>query len=209
MTTSASSLLSLFRKDKRHIGKISDVLDAILGITSVLLSHGVDEKQRREQMVGRAGDCNVKYNEWSDNTTITYNTLSPFWIVSPIIMSLVSGIARNAISICGDACLTNNLLHKVSRKEIRRIINEVDYQAALRCYKNVLSPLFAKEGTDFFLSSSYRNTVSQLLEEGYQSVFNPFRCREYWNKCDSHHGIWEYHCNLHGSSKGISLYRRM
>ena len=149
-TTSSIGILSNglgFSVDNEGNGdKLCLTMDYILGILGVCLSHGDEEKVRREIGIGCAGDYNIT-GEDTMTPTFWYNVLSPFWISSPILVSLVYGIARDCYIMNADYSIdVNKLFNKIDKREIYRIINEVDYKAAIKVYRDIILKWYGTDG---------------------------------------------------------------
>lgn len=152
-TTSGIGLLSSglgFPVDnKKNADRLCLTLDYILGILGVCLSHGDEEKERRNKGVGCAGSYEV-----SGKDTMTpkfwYNVLSPFWINSPVLVSLVYGIARDCYIMNADSDINIDDLFENKwvevKEEIYRIINEVDYKSAIKVYRDIILKWYERDG---------------------------------------------------------------
>jgi len=161
------------------------ILDTILGIIGVCLSHGNEERERR-RICGIAGDYNISTND-SMSDFIDYKTLSSFWLISPVLVSLIFGIARSCLYV--DVYHRNevsSMLDKTNYREVKRIIDRVDFDGAKDIYEHILCPFFDKFGeSDITLSyKSQRKVLHPLIDNGVQSVFKPQRMRWHWDKYD-------------------------
>jgi len=112
----------------QHIPLIK-LLDIIVGNTCVLLDRNPDQQIRR-QTYGRAGDYRLpKYG-------IEYRTLSNFWLQHYTLMSLVFGLAREAVLLLATDIINNNynisntIIESIDEADIKNAINNNDFELA-------------------------------------------------------------------------------
>lgn len=109
---------------KRKTDDIVKVMDIILGNTCVLLDRD-PANARRRKIYGRAGEHRIKpYG-------LEYRVPSNFWLRHYVLWSMISGMARNACGIV-DEKLHTELYKVIDFKDIRKAINENDYDLALK-----------------------------------------------------------------------------
>ena len=110
------------------------LLDAILGNTCVLIDRDPGNIQRRK-VYGRAGEYRTPKHG------IEYRTLSNFWLQSYPLMSFVTGLARQAVLILADSTKQNNyakeLLKLIKRSEIKKAINNNDFELAMKNFEKI------------------------------------------------------------------------
>jgi hypothetical protein len=166
------------------------VLDIIPGIISVAASPGEEEKIRRE-WYGKAGCYRIQKHG------IEYRTLSSFWIVSPQLLSMMFGFGRDAfLTVFLDQ--EEKLFKAVGdMNEVKRIINEVDADAARKMFFNVIKPFYLKhlvhrrpeKNPDNFSClienspykyDSTKDVIDKIVTEGYKTYFNPLDTVKYW-----------------------------
>lgn len=115
--------LGLPARLKNKYEDIVKVMDVVVGNTCVLIDRD-PANARRRKYYGRAGEYRVKpYG-------LEYRVPSNFWLKHYVLWSMVSGLARNAISIV-DNKLTTKLLCEFDMKKVRKAINNNDYNLAL------------------------------------------------------------------------------
>jgi hypothetical protein len=189
--------LSVSDKDFRQ------ALDYTLSIIGVLFCSDEGERRRRRRGLGKAGSTEISHD--GGYTDITYNVLSPLWLITPITVSFVLGTMRNVICLTehNNAIVHKKLFDKVSYTEVKRIIDECDRQAAMHIYKKVILPFFDSAefsgNSDVFLSQGHvRRTISPLINDGIKAHLYPEKTRKYWNNLDSHYGISQF--NIHKDS---------
>lgn len=106
---------------------IVKVMDVVVGNTCVLIDRD-PANARRRKYYGRAGEYRVKpYG-------LEYRVPSNFWLKHYVLWSMVSGLARNSISIV-DEKLTKSLLDEFDMRKVRKAINENDYALALENFE--------------------------------------------------------------------------
>lgn len=103
------------------------LMDLFCGIPSVLIDRSKDAKIRR-MLYGKAGDFR------KPNYGLEYRSLSNFWIKSPYLVSLFTGLARHAVLFSAASVdspeILDALYSVVSKKEIADAINENDFEKA-------------------------------------------------------------------------------
>ena len=185
----------------KHSDTLSKSLDYILGILSVCLARGKGEKERRNLKEGLAGDFTMEKEDRvyssSPSYMASYNTLSPFWITSPILTSFILGVARNCLSITmglKDKELNKLLFDNIPYAQVKKAINNTDYKLAQSIYYEVLVPFFSQKGiaehNGIYLSSKRnRDTIKKLIDDGFDSVFKPHRMKQHWQKYSNFYGF--------------------
>jgi len=152
--------------------------DLLPGIMSVCLSKGREERIRRN-WYGQAGTYRIQKHG------IEYRSLSSFWLASPQLASLMFGLVRDSFSLVYDKN-TNELdiLDSVSIDELKNTINNIDGRKATELYFDIIKPLYKKTrqgNINIPLSSKkVRDTVEFMIENDYQSIFNPYSMLNYW-----------------------------
>jgi len=154
--------------------KMSDIL---AGITGTAMAYN-DRERTRRKYYGQAGTYRIQPHG------IEYRTLSNFWLVAPELVSLMTGIVRDALRLTyGD--MSNRFFNKVDMNEIVRVINKVDNVRAREIYNEVILPYYelrANRGDSCPLSSpAIRSVVEHLMNVGVENVFKPEYTKYYWN----------------------------
>ena len=137
-----------------------------------------DELEKiRRKYYGQAGTYRIQPHG------IEYRTPSGYWMTSPALTSLVTGLMRDAFTIT----YSDNedyFLDKVNTKNIRNIINECDYKKAKGVYYDLLKPFYVKFKKDIGRSPmKFKYTlkvIDYLVDNGYESVFDPYKMLVYW-----------------------------
>ena len=110
--------------------KFVPILDILVGNTSILLDDDPRAAERR-QVYGRAGEFRTPAYG------LEYRTLSNFWLRSEMYLSLMFGLARQAIGLVytdvrnGDDANQKQLLKLIKLENIIKAINEADRDLAL------------------------------------------------------------------------------
>lgn len=109
---------------KRKVTEIVKVMDIMVGNTCVLIDRD-PANARRRKIYGRAGEHRIKpYG-------LEYRVPSNFWLKHYVLWSMISGLARNACGIVHKG-LHEELFKVVDFKDIRKAINENDYDLAMK-----------------------------------------------------------------------------
>lgn len=121
------------------MGKVFTVrtMDVILGIGMTMLDNSQATIDRRK-LYGKAG-CHRP-----TDYGVEYRTLSNYWVFSPLLVRLVYKMASEVLRIIREGKATN-LIDSIGEKEIQRVINESDTQAATHLWKNVISAELQQE----------------------------------------------------------------
>jgi len=170
------NLVNYFTNPK-NLENVIRALDYLVGTISVAISPYRDEYVRKKYY-GKAGTYRIQPHG------IEYRTLSSFWIVSPILTSLITSMARDAVTLVRRGKAKKYLFDKVDSKEIVRIINQHDVEAAKMVYKNVIKPLYSlfkyELGVPMTLEPVVK-FVDELVKYGYRHFFNPLNTIYYWD----------------------------
>lgn len=207
-----------FISSKVNIKRLKQILDYILGITSVCLSHSDVEIERRKSNIGLANDFTIKNYSVLGGLEFSYNVLSPFWTVSPIMVSFITGLARSCYQLLINLTpeyLNNYLFNLATHNEICEIINKVDYENAKDFYNKVILNFFnSKDVRDYhriLLSTElHQSTLKDLIENGYEYGFKPDKMLRYWYKFSNRYGFNRM-CNYfqRERNKGYNYYRNL
>jgi len=177
------------------------LLDVIPGIMSVAISPGKEEKIRKD-WYGKAGTYRNQPHG------IEYRTLSSYWMVSPPMASLVLGLVRDAV-VCVYNGLDTQLLSNINQEEVRKIIDTHDVSKAKKFYFDVLKPFYGYKPIDN--SPMYPEVVIEfvddLVKNGYQKYFNPFKMLSYWDVLDKNKFIPQGFKSSFGIYSFASLYK--
>lgn len=177
-------------KNLRGVGNVSilyypeqliPIMDIVLGNTCVLLDRHESNKERRKNY-GRAGEYRIQPHG------LEYRTLSNFWLRHETLMSLVVGLARQAVSMASDENLRVALLKAVKMDDVTKAINENDFELAYQNFQKI-KPILESINTS---SNNTNPLVGVLVKEFEHFVamgidhwglkFNPknFRTRQEW-----------------------------
>jgi len=185
-----------FFADIDKVERFIQNLDAIAGVTSVLLTNETAELERlRRKYYGKAGAHRYA------NGRLEYRTLSSFWLASPILLSLVFSLARFGMTLTMfdlDEDIKNYADKDQDR--VRHIVNNVDREDAWKFYKKFLVPTFDKYrkiinkedmykeakrreiSMNPFIKPSLRKKIEErLFIPGFEVTFNPKRMISNWN----------------------------
>lgn len=126
------------KKVLSDIKTIVPLLDIIVGNTCVLIDRHEGNKERR-MCYGRAGEYRTPKHG------LEYRTLSNFWLKSYPMVSLVFALSRMATDIMlfstGKYNFVEMIMSKVNIDDVRRAINENDFDLALKNFSKIKSTL--------------------------------------------------------------------
>jgi len=176
---------------KPRIVDVVKLLDIFLGNTCVLLDRDEGNKERRK-MYGKAGEFRLPWYG------LEYRTLSNFWMRDYILFSMVTGISKYVISLAPILIKNNDLYQEVfnlvDEKDIRKAINENDFELAMRnflkirkfwedstndytdglnCHNMEAFLFFVSKGVDYWFS---KNVIENWrnMEEGHKMGWEKF-----------------------------------
>ena len=188
LKTSSVNVTKYFRDNTNARTDVFKVMNYVLGIMGVCLSNPKEEKLRRTHM-GAPNEYRSRNN--GDSIIFTYEVLSPFWLVSPVMQSIITGIARNCLGVVYSG-YQSHLFDKISEAEINSIIQNANRSKALRVFKDIILPFFKKYGSgdDIFLySEPHRKLITKLVEDGADRVFKKSNTVKYWTEYHDHYGL--------------------
>jgi hypothetical protein len=167
-------------KTPKKYAEIIRLCDLLAGTMAVAISDGEEEVERRKYY-GLAGTYRIQTHG------IEYRTLSSFWMVSPPLLSLFTGLIRDAFTISYNG-LADKLLSKVDEKEVVRIINTSDVNGARKIYKKVILPFYRKNPIRNSPIRKDRTVrmISNLVYNGYRKFFEPTKMLHYWHIKNPH-----------------------
>ena len=186
-------------------------LDYILGILSTCMSHDEEEvnrksiKRNKSPNIFRAPKRNIVLskgsklpliNDITKPTTIKCNyNISPFIMNVSVLISLFSGLARNLVHLSTNKNSSNKILKdyidNVSRKEIYRILDELDYKSAQEIYTKYVRNILRRCSTTS--TNKILSIVDKFVSNGYKYYFDPNKTLKYWNRRDvGYYGISSY-----------------
>jgi len=169
----------------QHIIKTIKLMDRLAGLMSVVLSPYDDERERREYY-GQAGTYRL------NSHGIEYRTPSSFWITSPILLSIMTGLTRNAIRYSANE-IGEKILESPEDEEIIRIINKCDRKSAfdyITEYHKIISKYLSNKRVKNFeqyplAKKSVFKAISMFHEKGgYRYFFNPSLITRYYTASD-------------------------
>ena len=137
-------------------------------------------------------------------SVITYSRLSPHWLLCQVTVSIMTGLARNAIShAVDDDCKISTMENKISHSQILDIIKTADRNKAINVYKNVILPFYDKyihKDEDMFLRDvAKRRVITKFVEDGFETWFKPEKTVIYWRDMRDHMGL-DYFIDDFGST---------
>jgi hypothetical protein len=142
-------------KDHR---KIVEVLDIMLGCMCVLIDRDPWAKKRRE-VYGRAGDYRLPKHG------LEYRTLSNFWLKHYFIMSLVFGLARQAIEAYCYKPSRDKIFKIAEYYDIPKIINNNDMPMAMCLWNDLKKEIFP------MFDSYDHNPINKDTIKGFEFIF--------------------------------------
>lgn len=154
----------LDRALKKDYKRTVEMLDLILGNTSVLIDRDEGNIERRKYY-GRAGEFRLPEHG------LEYRTLSNFWLTSYPLMSLVFGLARLSVQLM--SCSSTKdvednykaFTKAVKRKDIKEAINNNDFDLAMENFLKI-EPLL-KQVIDVSRGGRYPFNANTLPEFHY------------------------------------------
>ena len=152
------------------------ILDILLGNTCVLIDRDPGNVARRK-VYGKAGEYRTPQHG------LEYRTLSNFWLRSYQLTSFVLALARFSVAVAGDEKVSQQILAAVNMDDIRRAINENDFDLAYQNFnaiKDIVKDIDANVN-----KSPYYGTVFPL--EGHrveQFEFFASKGLDHWFKED-------------------------
>lgn len=176
----------------RNYRMIVPLLDALVGNTCVLMDRDVANKERRK-VYGRAGE----YRETQFG--VEYRTLSNFWLKSYPLMSFVFSMGRFAVNVLANSTKEENyakeILSTVNRTDVKRAINNNDYELAYSNFKK-LEPLILEMAGSYSCFPITKDNINEFhyflkKDMGYWFKENPI---DHWLRRASNVGAqngWE------------------
>ena len=132
---------SLYVGDKIDMNEAVRIHDVLVGISCVLIDQDPSQKIRRETY-GRAGEYRLPKHG------LEYRVPGNFWLKDYVLQSFIFAAARLAGKACegmlknsdADCKWARGVLTNVDFAEVERVINENDFDGALRIYKSTIRP---------------------------------------------------------------------
>lgn len=104
-------------------------------------------------------------------------------------VSLMVGLVRNCFNIVyslPETYIVDELLGSINYNTIKHTINKVDYDKASKIYHesiiDFLNSPSIKDTSIILSKETQRNTLEKMIQEGFQSVFRPYRMRQLWER---------------------------
>ena len=174
---SNTNLMRVFR-DPDNLENAIKMMDLIAGTLSVSIANNQREKDRRK-WYGQAGTYRIQPHG------IEYRTLSPFWLTSPSLASLFTGLIRDSVRIVyggGD----KDLLDSIDINEVRKVIDTFDVKKANEIVNDIVYPFYKSNignnaKTVPLASKKVRDFVDKMRVDGYDHYFSPYHMLYYWN----------------------------
>jgi hypothetical protein len=168
--------LELEKPMMRDLKKIVRLLDIFVGNTSVAFDQDPLQVERRKNY-GRAGEFREK--EYG----VEYRTLSNFWLQDYVYLSMVFGLARQALSIY-QAGLSDEFIALFKDDSIERAINNNDKELSIENFKKLeglINKHFIVEPFDeeiFVLDNLKFSTMLFCMERGYVKLIE----EDFWEQ---------------------------
>jgi hypothetical protein len=150
--------------------------DYLVGVPAVAISNGEEEIERRNYY-GLAGTYRIQPHG------IEYRTLSSFWMVAPPLMSLMTGLLRDAFSIAYND-LEDEVLEEIDQDEVKRIIDESDIKAAREMWKDIYKTLTKYNFHNSPVKPHTKYNITKMINKGYRTFFEPTKMLHYWSITD-------------------------
>ena len=164
--------------------QIIKLMDAFIGLATVISSNNPRAEAERRKMYGRAGE--FRYKEKSD--VLEYRVPSNYWIMSPTLMSALFHYGRLALNIAHIG-FSSPLLKLLPQDQIQNAINNCDYELAEKLWCRFIVPIIKHYENVFDINfGGYAQYATP--EEAFH--FNP---KTYQTTGPYNTGIWTY--NLH------------
>jgi len=184
---------------KNDLDTFIKVLDIIVGNTCVLLDREEGNAERRK-LYGRAGEYRLPKHG------VEYRTLSNFWMTHTRLMSIVMGLIRFSVSIMytkhqdhqrysrpeNPIDFTPALFSLVDFDDIKKAINENNYDLALSNYKKILPFLEKTLPTSKGECGRFALTANNLPEFEHFFTMIKEKGLSYWFKEDP----FTHWCNI-------------
>lgn len=164
---------------ERH-EKLVKLMDIIVGNTCVLLDRDPGNVERRK-VYGRAGEYRTPPHG------VEYRTLSNFWLRGYPLMSFVMGLARFAVNIMANGDKHYNAVVKlVNSDDIRKAINENDFELAYKNFLKIEKVILEMAGSDnggyaqFPLNKGNIDEFKYVVKVGIDEFFKKEDAMKHW-----------------------------
>ena len=140
------------------MGKVFTVkaLDVMLGIPMTIMDNNNASIARRD-LYGKAG-CHRP-----TNYGVEYRSMSNFWLFSPKLVQVVHKLADDALASIRNGSAIK-LVEKIGEKEIQRVINQGDKEAAKNLWSDLISKEVSKDSKKIFTALSRRKRFNIYKE---------------------------------------------
>jgi hypothetical protein len=189
-------------KDKRYLD-LAKAIDYIVGITSTAMSQDDKEIQRSKY---KSKDTRFSV---SSSKIITYSPSSNYWLISPVTVSIITGLTRNVISHLvtipeiydsDEEIDMKSLFSEIDYKTIKNVIDTHNVSEAKSIYRKVIVPFYTNlykqdlytGGRIFLGSPDTRKVITNFVEDGVYTYFNPDELLNYWNYFHMHYGLDDF-----------------
>jgi len=194
LSTNSITIGDVFYHDDSLVENTLEIMNLILGTMGVCLSDRRLESTWRNSRTktSKSKYCN-RYSHSKFGVHISYDVLSPFWLVSPVMQSIVVGIARNCMSLAYDKHY-DKLFSSITKLEVSKIIDNTNSDEAYKVFKEITLPFYKKyEPTWHILSNThYQRVIAKLVKDGCFTYFNPNNTTNYWQNFDDHYGLEDF-----------------
>lgn len=166
------------------------LLDILVGCLCVLIDKDKLAKKRRK-IYGKAGEFRIPAHG------LEYRTLSNFWLQSYQLFSFVMGMTRLAVLILANGEeYEKSIIGKVKEEEIKKAINNNDFELAMKNYEKIESSILEMVGSgpSYPINTNtvqeFRHFITKPLDYWFKE--NPLN---HWAKLPEGHGTgWETFC---------------
>lgn len=161
-------------KDPVQLENLIKLFDAIPGIMSIAMSDGKEEVERRKYY-GKAGTYRIQ------NHGIEYRTLSSFWLVSPPLTSLYSGLIRDCLNFLMFLPPSEIIMLLQYETRVKHTIDTSDKHDALLFYYENILPFYERNPISNSPIKLWNvDVINKMVDEGYRYYFKPEKTINYW-----------------------------
>jgi hypothetical protein len=188
--------IETFQDDENVAEYATKLISYIPGIIGTAMSNSPLEDLRAQKIHG-----NSSYVSF-DGDFFYFTALSNFWLVSPVTVSIMTGLTRNAISHALDEnYYEDELFSSISYSDVKSIINNHRRDKAQEVFKDIILPFYDrhynKAGEGYFLldkdfSKSERKVIENLVKHGVHTFFKLENMNHYWQDFHHHYGVMRF-----------------
>jgi len=179
--------------NKSNLDELKKVVEYMAGIPFVCMIHTKSEASRRKH-IGKAGKLSYIGGR------LSYKTLSPYILTSPVTISIALGMVRDSLNIVASGEDVNkHLFKKVPFKRVCDVINTCDYKEAGHIFDNIVLPYWEKlsknvnnDDSHIFYTPRNLRIVRDLISKGCDTIFSPRKVYNYYHELNTHYGIYRF-----------------